>query len=100
MSSIQSGLSLSHYRAGKIMNILGLSSCWLGKHTYRKTTQEHINQPNALARQFAVTEPDQVWCGNITYFWTGELYEQMSVRTNQLIEQSDIGRPGHVAGTR
>ncbi|MEK8318238.1 hypothetical protein P2O67_26635, partial [Escherichia coli] len=27
--------------------------------------------PNLLERQFAVPEPDRVWCGDITYIWAG-----------------------------
>ena len=73
------GIPLSRYRAGKIMSILGLSSCQPGKHAYRKTAQEHINLPNTLARQFAVTEPDQAWCGDITYIWTGQNWRYLAV---------------------
>lgn len=35
--------------------------------------------PNHLARQFAVTEPDQVWCGDMTYIWTGERWSYLAV---------------------
>ncbi|HHQ6628450.1 TPA: IS3 family transposase, partial [Serratia fonticola] len=73
------GLALSRYRASKIMKALGLSSCQPGKHAYRKSTQEHINLPNILERQFAVTEPDQVWCGDITYIWTGQKWSYLAV---------------------
>jgi putative transposase len=61
------------------MKALGLSSCQPGKHAYRKSTQEHINLPNILERQFAVTEPDQVWCGDITYIWTGQKWSYLAV---------------------
>ncbi|MWP02725.1 hypothetical protein GQL64_22795 [Escherichia coli] len=27
----------------------------------------HLGIPNYLERQFAVTEPNQVWCGDVTY---------------------------------
>ena len=33
---------------------------------------EHIAIPNRLERQFAVTEPNQVWCGDVTHIWTGK----------------------------
>ncbi|MBC3219753.1 IS3 family transposase, partial [Serratia fonticola] len=73
------GLALSRYRASKIMKALGLSSCQPGKHAYRKSTQEHISLPNILERQFAVTEPDQVWCGDITFIWTGQKWSYLAV---------------------
>ncbi|UAN61437.1 IS3 family transposase [Serratia sp. JSRIV006] len=73
------GLALSRYRASKIMKALGLSSCQPGKHAYRKSTQEHTSLPNILERQFAVTEPDQVWCGDITFIWTGQKWSYLAV---------------------
>lgn len=51
---------LTRYRATKLMKILGLVSCQTPKHRYKKVTQEHVEIPNHLGRQFAVTEPDQV----------------------------------------
>lgn len=35
--------------------------------------------PNLLARQFAVTEPNQVWCGDVTYVWTGQRWAYLAV---------------------
>lgn len=62
------------------MKALGLSSCQPGKHVYRKSTQEHISLPNILERQFAVTEPDSVWCGEITFIWPGSAFSADTVR--------------------
>ncbi|KSX95298.1 transposase, partial [Escherichia coli] len=42
-------------------------SCKPGKHQYKNACQEHTCLPNLLERQFAVPEPDRVWCGDITY---------------------------------
>jgi len=30
---------------------------------------ERPNIPNTLNREFAVSAPNQVWCGDITYIW-------------------------------
>jgi putative transposase len=35
--------------------------------------------PNHLDRQFAVTEPNQVWCGDVTYIWTGKRWAYLAV---------------------
>lgn len=76
----QNGIPLSRYRAGRIMKKLELVSSQPGrKHAYRKASQEHPIVPNHLARQFAVTEPDQVWCGDMTYIWTGERWSYLAV---------------------
>ncbi|CAD5736834.1 IS911 transposase orfB [Escherichia coli] len=42
-----------------------------GKHQYKNARQEHTSLSNLLERQFAVPEPDRVWCGDITYIWAG-----------------------------
>lgn len=62
---------MSRYRAGRLMKYLNLSSCQPGKHQYKNARQEHTSLPNLLERQFAVPEPDRVWCGDITYLWAG-----------------------------
>ena len=49
------------------MKELGLVSCQPPKHAYKKAHQEHVAIPNLLDRQFAVTAPNQVWCGDVTY---------------------------------
>ena len=73
------GYLLSRYRAGNIMKKLDLVSCQLPKHAYKRSTQEHVAFPNTLDRQFAVTEPDQAWCGDVTYIWTGNRWAYLAV---------------------
>ena len=73
------GYPLSRYRAGNIMKKLELVSCQLPKHAYKKATQEHVAIPNTLDRQFAVTEPDQAWCGDVTYIWAGNRWAYLAV---------------------
>jgi len=45
-------VSLSRYRVTRLMKQLGLVSCQLPKHSYKKAHQEHISIPNILDRQF------------------------------------------------
>lgn len=73
------GTDLSRYRATKLMKELGLVSCQLPKHRYRKSSQEHIEIPNHLGRQFAVTAPNEVWVGDVTYVWTGNRWIYLAV---------------------
>ncbi len=40
---------------------------------------EHVAIPNHLERQFAVTELNQVWCGDVTYIWTGKRWANLAV---------------------
>ncbi len=73
------GVSLSRYRATKMMKVLGLVSCQSPKHRYKRATQEHVEIPNHLGRQFAVTEPNQVWVGDVTYVWAGNRWMYLAV---------------------
>ncbi|HAI5421477.1 TPA: IS3-like element ISEc31 family transposase, partial [Escherichia coli] len=75
----QNGVPMSRYRAGRLMKYLNLSSCQPGKHQYKNARQEHTCLPNLLERQFAVPEPDRVWCGDITYIWAGNRWCYLSV---------------------
>ncbi len=70
---------MSRYRAGRLMKYLNLSSCQPGKHQYKNARQEHTSLPNLLERQFAVPEPDRVWCGDITYLWAGNRWCYLAV---------------------
>lgn len=70
---------LTRYRTTKLMKLLGLVSRQTPKHRYQKVTQEHVEIPNHLGRQFAVTEPDQVWVGDITYIWSGNRWMYLAV---------------------
>ncbi|MDQ5075472.1 IS3 family transposase, partial [Klebsiella variicola subsp. variicola] len=73
------GIKMGRWLAAKLMAELGLSSCQQPKHRYKRGGQEHIAIPNHLDRQFAVTEPDQVWCGDVTYIWTGNRWAYLAV---------------------
>lgn len=75
----QNGIPMSRYRAGRLMKSLNLSSCQLGKYQYKNARQEHTCLPNLLERQFAVPEPDRVWCGDITYIWAGNRWCYLAV---------------------
>ncbi|HAK2160373.1 TPA: IS3 family transposase [Salmonella enterica] len=75
----QNGVPMSRYRAGRLMKYLNLSSCQPGKHQYKNARQEHTCLPNLLERQFAVPEPDRVWCGDITYIQAGNRWCYLAV---------------------
>ena len=73
------GIPLSRYRAGRIMSDLRLVSTQLPKHKYRKANQVHTDIPNVLDRQFSPNQPNQVWCGDVTYIWTGNRWAYLAV---------------------
>ncbi len=57
------GFRMGRWLAGRLMKEMGLVSCQQPVHRYKRGGHEHIAIPNHLERQFAVTEPNQVWCG-------------------------------------
>ena len=61
------------------MKKLNLVSCQQPKHSYKKANNEHLQVPNKLERQFAVTEPNQVWVGDVTYIWIGTRWAYLAV---------------------
>lgn len=58
---------MGRWLAGWLMKEPGLVSCQQPPHRYKRGGHEHIVIPNHLERQFAVPEPDRVWCEDITY---------------------------------
>ncbi len=73
------GVKLGRWLAGKLMKELDITSCQLPAHHYKRGGNERIDIPNLLERQFAVTRPDQVWCGDVTYIWTGKRWAYLAV---------------------
>ncbi len=61
------------------MQRLGLVSSQLPKHKYKKATQVHVNIPNTLNREFTPESPNQVWCGDVTYIWSGQRWAYLAV---------------------
>ncbi|ELW9094083.1 IS3 family transposase [Escherichia coli] len=73
------GYQMGRWLAGRLMKELGLVSCQQPTHRYKRGGHEHVAIPNYLERQFAVTEPNQVWCGDVTYIWTGKRRAYLAV---------------------
>ncbi len=75
----QQGVPLTRYRATGFMRRLDLVSSQPPTHRYTKAVQPHSTIPNTLNRQFNVGAPDQVWCGDVTYIWTGNCWSYLAV---------------------
>ena len=73
------GTQLSRYRAGRLMKELELVSCQIPSHRYKKSNQAHVAIPNMLDRQFDVSRPNEVWCGDVTYIWAGNRWAYLAV---------------------
>jgi len=62
---------MGRFKVGRLMEAQGLTSKQSGPHTYRVANVERPDIPNKLNREFDVEAPNKVWCGDITYIWTG-----------------------------
>lgn len=82
---------MGRWLAGRLMKELGLVSCQQPTHRYKRGGHEHIVIPNRLERQFAVTEPNQVWCGDVTYIWTGKRWAYGSCSRSVRKETGGLG---------
>ena len=74
-----SGFKVSRWLVNKLMKEHGLLSRQLPSHKYAKAEKEHISIPNKLNRAFTVDAPNQVWCGDVTYVWTGKKWLYLAV---------------------
>ena len=88
--STNQGYDLSRYRAGRLMKACDLQSCQQPRHKYKRVTQAHLAIPNHLNRQFDVTHPNQVWCGDVTYIWTGKRWSYLAI-VMDLFSRKPIG---------
>lgn len=75
----EKGVPLSRWLASKYMKRLGLVSRQPPKHPARRRQQERVDIPNHLDRQFDVIQPNHVWCGDVTYIWTGKQWAYLAV---------------------
>lgn len=63
------GVAIGRFKTRRLMRELGLVSKQPGSHAYKQAAVERLDIPNHLNREFAVSAPNQVWCGDITYLW-------------------------------
>ena len=75
----EQGVSIGRFKVRRLMNELGLVCKQPGPHKYKQATVERLDIPSSLNREFDVALPDQVWCGDITYIWTGQRWSYLAV---------------------
>lgn len=66
------GESVGRYKARSLMKELGLKSKQPGAHKYKVAVKPSDIADNKLKRQFTMARPNQYWCGDVTYIWSGK----------------------------
>ena len=75
----EEGVVVGRFKVRRLMSELGLICKQPGPHAYKQATVERPDIPNHLDREFAVERPNQVWCGDITYIWSGQRWSYLAV---------------------
>lgn len=73
------GDKIGRYKAKSLMQEAGIASKQPRGHRYRVAEEESIIAPNTLAREFTVSKANQVWCGDVTYVWSGKQWLYLAV---------------------
>ena len=63
------GVPIGRFKVRRLMREANLVSRQPRRAPYKHAQQEKPDVPNRLDREFAVEQPDKVWCGDITYLW-------------------------------
>lgn len=91
------GMDIGRFKVRRLMKELNLVSKQPGTHKYKHVTCERPDTPNSLARNFNVEQPNQVWCGDITYIWTGNTWSYLAaildLHTRRVVGWSISGQP-------
>lgn len=71
----QEGETIGRYKVRRLMKEAGIVSKQPNKrHRYKVANKASTIADNVLNRQFDVTAPNQVWCGDVTYVWCGSVW--------------------------
>ena len=73
------GIVIGRFKVRRLMSELGLICKQPGSHAYKQATIERLDIPNHLNREFDIELPNQVWCGDITYIWSGGRWSYLAV---------------------
>ena len=73
------GYRIGRFKVRRLMAEANLFSSQPGGHSYKRTGQARADIPNKLDRQFDVSAPNRVWCGDISYVWAGGCWHYLAV---------------------
>ena len=75
----EQGYDVGRYKTRQLMKEANVQSKQPGKPKFKAANKPSQVANNVLNREFTVDAPDQVWCGDVTYIWTGEYYLHLAL---------------------
>ncbi len=75
----QQGEKVGRYKAASLMKEAHIRSKQPHKHKYKIVEDESKIASNLLQREFNVSAPNKVWCGDVTYIWAGSQWLYLAV---------------------
>lgn len=75
----EQGYDVGRYKTRKLMREANIQSKQPGKRKYKAANKPSQVANNVLNREFTVNAPNQAWCGDVTYIWTGECYLHLAL---------------------
>ncbi len=91
------GHLVGRFKVRRLMKEAKLVSKQPGTHHYQVARSERPDIPNLLAREFDAQQPNQVWCGDITYVWAGGRWHYLAavldLHTRRVVGWAMSGRP-------
>jgi len=73
------GEAIGRFKVRRLMKEARLVSKQPKPYAYKTATIERPDIPNHLGRRFDVSQPNQVWCGDITYVWVRNRWVYLAV---------------------
>jgi putative transposase len=73
------GIKIGRFKVSRLMSEAQITSKQPGRHQYKVALDERLDIPNTLDREFTVSRPNRVWCGDITYIWAGGRWVYLAV---------------------
>jgi len=75
----EQGDQVGRYKTRSLMREASIESKQPGKRKFRGAVTPSDIADNILNREFTVDEPNQFWCGDVTYIWTGKYYLHLAL---------------------
>ena len=85
-------IKIGRFKVTRLMNELGLICKQPGPHAYKQATVERPDIPNVLNRAFEPEKVNQVWCGDITYIWTGSRWHYLAAILTYIVAVLSVGQ--------